>query len=296
MAVTDLSNSLEIAAHRRNRTRRGTDHGFGDERHHRFRAEAEDFLLKRIGGSSAVVLLALAGLGEAILEARIDQSNVDQQWGVGCPPPRAPAGSERPKRVPVIALAPCDDLRAAGIAALEMILARKLEGGLDRLRAASREPDPVERARRHFGDEVGKFFSSTAGEESRVNILEARSLFRDRCGDFGMAMPDARNRRSAACVDIAASVFIDQVNALPTYGDRRARCSRTVEDVPQGHYARLTSAALAAMLCSYKASITTSRTTVWVFTISSARSIAASTSEARVIRIPLAPLASAMAT
>ena len=111
MTVTDLSNSLEIATHRRNRTRRGTDNGFGDERHHRFRPEAEDFLLKRIGGPSAVVLFALARLGEAIFEARIDQSNVDQQWGVGCPPPRAPAGGERSKRVPVIALAPRDNPR-----------------------------------------------------------------------------------------------------------------------------------------------------------------------------------------
>src|SRR4051794_25493241 len=99
---------------------------------------------------------------------------------------------------------------AARILPLQMILPRELEGGLDRFRTATCEPDPVERARRQVGNKGRQFFGSLRRKGSGVNIFEARRLVRHGRNDSTLAVTQARHGGSAARIHIAAPAVIDQ--------------------------------------------------------------------------------------
>ena len=135
----------------------------------------------------------------------------------------------------MIGLAPRDDVRALRIPALEVILPRELQRRLDRFRTTARVPNPIERSRRHFRDHRRELLGGFAGEKTGVNILEARRLLGHRGHDFAMAMPEARHSRSAARIDVAPAILVDQVDAVPADSDRRPRVRGSVKDVLGPH-------------------------------------------------------------
>ena len=235
MTVADLPHVLEIGARRRDRAGSRADDGLSDEGDDRLGAEPLDFLFERLGGSSAIGLGTLARLGETIFETGIGQRDVDEQRLVGRSPPGTSPGRERAERVAVIALAPSNDAASASVAAFEMILPRELQRRLDRFRAAAREPDAVERARRHFGHQRCQLFRRIGREEAGVDEFEALRLLDDGGGDFGMAVAKARNGRSPAGVDVPAPIGIEQGDAFPANRNGRTSTGRPMKDVLSGH-------------------------------------------------------------
>ena len=70
----------------------------------------------------------------------------------------------------MVALAPGDDVAPLRLAALDEILARELERGLDRLRPAAHEKNVAD-AGRGMGDQiVGQFLCHLRGEKTRMRI------------------------------------------------------------------------------------------------------------------------------
>ena len=247
MAVANVADAFEIARDRWHRARGRADHGFRDKCHHCLRAQPLDFALERRRRPLAVRFRALARLGKAIFEARIDQRHVDQQGLVRFAPPLAPAGRERAERIAVIAEPTRDHAASAVIPTLEMVLPRELERRLDRFRAAAGVPDTVEVARAHARDQRRELFRGIGREKTGVDIFELGGLLAHRRKDRGMAVTEARDRRAAARVDVSPSLVVDDVNAFTPNRDRQPRQCRTMKDVPPGHCCTLTFARPASM-------------------------------------------------
>ena len=247
MPVANLANMLQIVRHRRHRAGGCADYRLSHERHHGLWAQPHNFLLQGIGEPSTVSLGHLSGVGKPIFEAGVDQRDVYQQRLIWRAAPRASAGGKRAERVAMVAKTPSDHTASARITPFEVILPRKLERRLHGFGSAAGVPNPVEPARRHFGDQRRQLFGRVGREKAGMHVLELRGLVRERGDDFGMAVPEARHRGTPARIDIAPALGIDQEYALATHGDRRARFGRTMEDVPRGHWGRLTSAAAASM-------------------------------------------------
>src|SRR3954451_906526 len=129
-----------------------------------------------------------------------------------------------------------------------MILPREFQGGLDRLRTTTCEPYPVERARRHIGNDRRQLFGCFGREESGVNVFEARRLVRHRRNDSTVTVTEARHGGSAAPIDIAVPAVIDQEYPFSPNSNRWPGRRRPVENVFGGHYGTVTVVAAASTL------------------------------------------------
>ena len=127
-----------------------------------------------------------------------------------------------------------------------MILARELQRRFDCFRAATGEPDAVERARRELRDQRRQFFGRFGREEARVRIFETRGLLSDRCNDVGAAVTQAGNRGPATRIQVAPSVIADDEDSLSTDCNRKPPRCEPVKDVAGGHYATLTAVVAAS--------------------------------------------------
>jgi len=91
---------------------------------------------------------------------------------------------------------------ALGLARLDKILPRHLERRLDGLRAAAHEVD-VAHARRGMRHEVrAQLLGHLGGEEAGVRISELVELGVHGGEHVAMAVPEARHRRTARCIDV----------------------------------------------------------------------------------------------
>ena len=165
VAVADLAHALEIARHRRDRAQGGADHRLGDEGDDVVAAELLDLGLELVGQALAIGLRRLVRAAVAILVDRRHVVRLDQQRRELLALPLAAADRERAERDAVVALAPGDDVAPLRLAALDEILARELERGLDRLRPAAHEKNVAD-AGRGMGDQiVGQFLCHLRGEK-----------------------------------------------------------------------------------------------------------------------------------
>src|SRR5205085_2900544 len=247
VAVADLADTLEVPGHGRHRASGRADYRLRQERHDGFLADLDDFVFELVGDAPPIFFRALVGQREVILEAGIDELGVDDQWFVGCATPVASPCAEGAKRVPVIAETPGDHPAARNVAPLEMELPGELHGSFNRLGPAARIPDAVERTGSLPRNHLSEFFRLGRREEAGVHIFEARRLFGDGGGDFGMTVAEARDRSATARIDVAIAVCIHQVNALALRGDRQACRGRALKNMPPVHSATLTSATAAAI-------------------------------------------------
>ncbi len=162
--------------------------GLGDEARSRLSPPSSSIAASSSLREPLAVLLAAsrrrAGRGTRSTARRASTSISS---GANCsPPPLVAADRERAQRVAVVALAARDEVRALRLADLDEILARELERGLDRLRAAGDEID-VRHAVGCVRDEmVGQLLGDRRGEEARVRVGErgrsARASPRSRPG------------------------------------------------------------------------------------------------------------------
>ena len=129
----------------------------------------------------------------------------DQQRREWLALPVAAADRERAERDAVIALAARDEMAPLRFAALDEILPRQLERGLDRLGAAADEERMAKAFRRMRDEVVGKFFGGLRGEEAGMRVfelVELRAHGRDDCPDAngrGRKPPRRRRRRYSPC-------------------------------------------------------------------------------------------------
>src|ERR1700681_769498 len=134
----------------------------------------------------------------------------DQNRREGLAPPGVAADGKRAERVAVIALSAGNEMTALRLLALDEILPRHLERGLDRLRSTGDEID-LGHARRRVRDQlVRQFLGDLGGEETGVAIGEAVELRMHRRDDRRVLVSQTRDRRAAACVEVAPSFIVDE--------------------------------------------------------------------------------------
>ena len=168
-----------------------------------------------------VRFLRFVGAPLAILEAGGHAGDVDQERRELAAAPFVAADRQRAERVAVIALTTADEDAALSFTALDEVLARQLERGLHRLRAARHQVDVVEPLRRVLGEAVGQRLGHVGGEEAGVRVRDRVDLGVHRRQHVGVRVPETRHRGAAARVDVALSLSIDQLDALAGDCDRR---------------------------------------------------------------------------
>src|SRR5262249_41147646 len=132
--VAYAAHRLEIARHRRHCAHGGADGRLGYKGDDVLTAELLDLCLELAREPLAIGFWRLIGRSPAILVDWRDVVGLDQQR-CECPAlPFASADCEGAGSDAVIALAPRDQIAALRLAALDEILPRQLERGLDRLR------------------------------------------------------------------------------------------------------------------------------------------------------------------
>src|ERR1700719_3269388 len=214
ITIADLPNALEVACGGGHRAERRADHGFGDESDYRFRSELEQARFELVRGAFAVRLRSLADAPIAVLVAGIDMMAGDQNRRERLAPPGIAADGERAQRVAVIALSAGNEMTALRLLALDEVLPCHLERRFDRLRSAGDEID-LGHARRRVRDQlVRQFLGDLGGEETGVGVGEAVELLMHRRDDRRMLMPQTRNRRAAARVDVVPPFAVDEKHAF----------------------------------------------------------------------------------
>ena len=127
---------------------------------------------------------------------------------------------ERPHRGAVVGDLAGDDLRALAAAVGAVPVARDLDRGLDRLRAAVGEEDAVEVARGELGDPLGEL------DRARMRVapvrveVELADLGGGRLAVVGAAVAGVAAEERAEAVEVAVAVVVVDVGALAAGDDR----------------------------------------------------------------------------
>ena len=220
MPVAELAVPTKIARDGGHRPERRADDGLGDERDHVSRPQARDFRLELGHEPLAVRLVGLAGLLATVGIARCDVRHVHQQRLELLAARDVAAGRKRTERVPVVALQARDHVPPLRLADLDEVLARELQRGFHRLRAAAHEVHARHPGRGMRDQLGGERLHRLVREERGVREREPAGLRRDRRADVGIAMTEAGNSRAAGAVEVAPACRVDEVRAVTRYGDR----------------------------------------------------------------------------
>jgi len=92
----------------------------------------------------------------------------------------------------------------------------------------------VAQAGRVRDERVGELLGHLGGEEAGVRVGHAVDLGVDRGKDVGMAVPQARDRRAAARVDVLLPIPVGDGHALGGDGDGKLPAQAAMEDVAHG--------------------------------------------------------------
>ena len=131
----------------------------------------------------------------------------------------------------MIALPTGNEVTALRLLALDEILPRHLERGLDRLRSPGHEID-LGHARRCVRDQlIRQFLGDLGAEEAGVGVGEAVELCMHRRDDRRMLMSQTRHRRAAACVDVAPPFAVDEKDAFASDSERITMMNLALQDV-----------------------------------------------------------------
>jgi hypothetical protein len=215
VAIANLAHAREITRHSGSRAQGGADHRLGDESDDGVAAELLDPAFELAGQARAIVLRRLLGPTLAIFVDRRDMVRLDQQRSELLTLPFPAAGRQRAERAAVIALAARDDVSPMRLPKLDEVLARELEGSLDRFRPAADEEDAAH-ARRRVGAEIGsELLRDRGGEEAGMRIGQSIELLAHGRQNIRVRMPEAGHRGPAGSVDVlvAGSVADDHAAA-----------------------------------------------------------------------------------
>ncbi len=233
VAVADVANALDVPGRGRHGTHGGSDDGLGAEGDDPLRAGMADGRVEFVKQPPGVAVLAFARSTIAVLVAGTDTPDVDEQRRELLAAPLVAAHGERSERVAVVALAPCDEQRPLGLADLDDMLARELQGGFDSLRSAGHEIGVGEACRSVLGQVVGEGFCNLAREEARVCIGQLVDLRVHGGQHVGLRVAEARDGGSSARVDVSATLLVDDVDAFGARRDGRRGPKAAVNDM--GH-------------------------------------------------------------
>ena len=128
--------------------------------------------------------------------------------------PNITADGQGTDRIAVIALAARDEPCAFFIAALNMVLARHLQGRLNGFRSARDKIYRRNIARRLFHKQVGQSLGRFGGEKSSVSKSQGVQLSFDRGNYIGIAVAETGHGRTARSVEIFFSAVIKEVDPL----------------------------------------------------------------------------------
>ena len=208
--VADLPDAGEVSLDRRDGAEGRSRDGLGQKRDHAVAAEPEDLVLQLPRQALAVFGrgLALGSLGVFVAGGHVARRG--EKRGVLLAPPEIPARGQRAQRAAVVALAAGDDMAALRLAALEMALARQLDGGLDRLGAAGDEIGPIESAWGVRDQQRGEILGRARGEESGVGERQGLRLLDDRPLDAFVGVAEAGHGGAARSVEVALAGLVDQ--------------------------------------------------------------------------------------
>ena len=95
-----------------------------------------------------------------------------------------------------------------------MILSREFERGFNRLRTAAGEVDAVQFSGRDGGQFFRQGFGGGGGEEARVRVGDFVQLLANRRRHRRVGMPQTRDGRAAATVQITLAVLVNQMDAV----------------------------------------------------------------------------------
>ncbi len=234
VAIADLAHGAEVPGHRGQHAGGRAAHGLRDERDHAIGAGRDDGRVE-LGGEAASVRLGRLAFAEvAVRIAGRDVRDVDQQRRELAPAPLVAAHRERTQRVAVVALPPCDEVRALRLPDLDEVLARHLERGLDRLRAAAHEVGVARAGGPGAHQLVGQRLGGLGREEARVRVGQAVDLLVDRGEHVGVPVAEAGHRGAAAGVEIAPALGVGQEHACAADGDGGLAVQVAMEDAGHG--------------------------------------------------------------
>ena len=158
-------------------------------------------------------------------------ADLEEEGGINAAARDIAARRERSQRVAVEAEPARHDVAALGPAGLEMVLARELEGGLDRLGAAGDEVGAREPGRR-LGDEGRRQrFLRLAGEEAGMHVVELVELVLDRLAHLGMAVAEAGDGGPSRGVDVALARAVVEIKSLAPHGQGKLKAGAATQDV-----------------------------------------------------------------
>ena len=270
VAVADFADAPEIARRRGHGTQRCADHRFGDERRDAVRAEFDDLRFEfishaqTVGFRRFVSLLVAVGIARRNVLHRSDQHRLELLAA-----PDVATGGQRAEGIAVIALAPRDDEFALRLPALDKILPRELQRGLDRLGAAAGQPHLVELPGRAVYEIVGQPFGGRGREKTRVRERQLVGLLPDRLPHGFVAVAEARHRGAGGRIDIALAGSVDKIGPVARDGDRQ----RVTEVVPiqNMRHADFLRRALSSGTYRYRAACVQSKSDGWPRALTAAR-------------------------
>jgi hypothetical protein len=228
--VAQLAHALQVARHRHERPGSRAHHGLRDEGDDGLGSQAVDGLGQLGHQPLAVLFGGFVRPAVAVLVARRDMGDLDQQRCELRPPPGIAAHGQRPQRVAMVALAPRDEVAALRLADLDEVLARHLQRGLDGLGAAADEVGVADADRRVRHQVVRQRLGHLGGEEAGVRIGHPVDLGVHGLQHVRMAVTEAGHRRAAGGVDVLATLVVGDDAAPGRDGTRQVQAELAVDD------------------------------------------------------------------
>ena len=208
----------------------GTGHGLRDERGNVGRPDLPDrpverLRVRRTAGER------VRGHRAAVLVRRVDVREPAEPRLVRCAQRLLPSDVQRSDRIAVIRRRAPDDHRSCVLAPREVVRARELHRGLDRLAAAGDGVDPRVVHRQHGGDVVRVLLEGLGREHGSVHVWGSRGLDGHRFDEGPVPVPEAHDDRAAGGVQVALALRVLDPNALCVHGRRELAGQDAREDV-----------------------------------------------------------------
>ncbi len=197
----------------------GADHRLAEHGADVLGAVEGDLLLDDAGTLHAAVLAVglVPGAAVAVRGAELDEPG--QQGLELLPVDGEPLGARRGHRGAVVGAVAEEDHVLGAVAAVAVVLARHLDGGLDRLAAAEGEEDVVEVARQQRGDLGGELDRGLVGDPEDVVDRELLHLRLDGVVDLAAAVADVDRPQAGEGVDVLVALGVVDERALGVVHD-----------------------------------------------------------------------------
>ena len=230
VAVADLPHAAEVLGTRRRPARGRAADRLGDERGHVLGAEPGDGLFQHIAAADGTRRTLTAAFTAIGIRGR-DAVHVDEPGAEHCLVRFACGCGQGEQGAAVVAGAEGDDAVLVGAAALDPVLARQFQRGLDRLRPTTEEVQPGQVARERLGQLVREILDRAVGEHRAREIAILPALLGDRIGDLGVRVADVGDVRAADGIEVALAALVDEPAPLAAHDLGILVAELAVEDV-----------------------------------------------------------------